>query len=113
MLDCIFCKIANKEIDSQIVFEDDKMVAFKDLSPQAPVHLLIIPKKHIQSLADVSEDDVKLLGEMLIRVKKLAEEFELENGYRTVINTRGDGGQTVDHLHIHLLGKRKMQWPPG
>lgn len=113
MSDCIFCKIANKEIDSKLVFEDNDIVAFNDLSPQAPVHILIIPKKHIKSLADASDDDGKLLGNMLVRAKKLAEEFGLDNGYRLVVNTREDGGQSVDHLHMHLLGKRKMQWPPG
>lgn len=113
MTDCIFCKIANKEIPSKLVYEDDQMVAFHDLSPQAPVHLLIIPKKHIASLDDVEKEDEPLMGYILYKVKDIAAEAGIENGYRLVSNCGSDGLQTVEHLHFHLLGKRKMNWPPG
>ena len=113
MADCIFCMIADKQIPSNIAYEDDKIMAFHDLEPQAPVHVLIIPKKHIASLDDVQEDDLELMGDILTKVKVVAEQVGLDNGYRVVINTGEDGMQTVKHLHVHLLGKRKMTWPPG
>ncbi len=113
MADCIFCMIANKEIPSNIAYEDDRIICFHDLEPQAPVHVLIIPKKHIASLDDVTDDDAELLGYIMIKVKEIAELLGLENGYRVVNNCGEDGMQTVKHLHFHLLGKRKMQWPPG
>lgn len=113
MADCIFCAIANKEIPSNIVYEDDKIICFKDLEPQAPVHVLIIPKKHIASLDDVEECDKELLAHIMLKVKEIAQILELENGYRLVNNCGEDGFQTVKHLHFHLLGKRKMTWPPG
>lgn len=113
MSDCIFCKIANKEIPSNLVYEDDVIAAFHDLEPQAPVHVLIVPKKHIVSLNDVDFEDMEAMGWLLKKVKDIAEELELENGYRLVCNTGEDGMQTVQHLHFHLLGKRKMTWPPG
>lgn len=113
MADCIFCMIAGKEIPSNIAYEDDKILAFHDLEPQAPVHVLIIPKKHIASLDDVQEEDLELMGYIMTKVKEVAEKVGLDNGYRVVINTGEDGMQTVKHLHVHLLGKRKMTWPPG
>lgn len=113
MADCIFCMIANKEIPSNIVYEDDKIVCFHDLEPQAPVHVLIIPKKHIASLDDVTSEDAELLGYIMTKVKEIASELGLENGYRLVNNCGEDGMQTVKHLHFHLLGKRKLTWPPG
>nr|WP_315024314.1 histidine triad nucleotide-binding protein [uncultured Aminipila sp.] len=113
MAECIFCMIANKEIPSNIVYEDDKIVCFHDLEPQAPVHVLIIPKKHIPSMDDVNEEDQALLGHIMLKVKDIAKELGLENGYRLVNNCGEDGFQTVKHLHFHLLGKRKMTWPPG
>ncbi|MBE6034022.1 histidine triad nucleotide-binding protein [Aminipila sp.] len=113
MAECIFCMIANKEIPSTVVYEDDKIVCFHDLEPQAPVHVLIIPKKHIASMDDVDEEDQALLGHIMLKVKDIAEKLELENGYRLVNNCGEDGFQTVKHLHFHLLGKRKMTWPPG
>ena len=113
MSDCIFCMIASKEIPSNIVYEDDKIIAFHDLEPQAPVHVLIIPKKHIASLDAVSAEDQELLGYLAAKVKDIAAELGLENGYRLVSNCGEDGLQTVQHLHFHLLGKRKMLWPPG
>lgn len=113
MADCIFCMIANKEIPSNIVYEDDKIVCFHDLEPQAPVHVLIIPKKHIASLDDVTAEDAELLGYIMTKVKEIAGTLGLENGYRLVNNCGEDGMQTVKHLHFHLLGKRKLTWPPG
>ena len=113
MADCIFCMIANKEIPSNIVYEDDKIVCFHDLEPQAPVHVLIIPKKHIASLDDVTSEDAELLGYIMTKVKEIASKLGLENGYRLVNNCGEDGMQTVKHLHFHLLGKRKLTWPPG
>ncbi|MDR0852279.1 MAG: histidine triad nucleotide-binding protein [Clostridiales Family XIII bacterium] len=115
MSDCIFCAIAEKEIPSNIVYEDEEIICFHDLSPQAPVHVLIIPKKHFTSLDDVSEcaSDKELLGHLLSKVHVIAEMLGLENGYRLVNNCGEDGYQTVPHLHFHLLGKRKLTWPPG
>ncbi len=113
MSDCIFCMIANKDIPSRLVYEDDKIVAFHDLEPQAPVHVLIIPRKHIASLNDIQHEDAELIGYLISKVKELAGELGLENGYRLVNNCGEDGLQTVKHLHFHLLGKRKMAWPPG
>lgn len=112
--DCLFCKIAQGEIPSEIVYEDDRVVAFKDISPQAPVHLLIIPRRHIATLADIRADDAELIGQMHVVATQLAEEHGVaESGYRAVINCREDGQQSVFHLHLHLLGGRKMTWPPG
>ena len=113
MADCIFCMIADKQITSKIAYEDEKILAFHDLEPQAPVHVLIIPKKHIASLDDVQDEDQELMGYIMTKVKVVAEAVGLDNGYRVVINTGEDGMQTVKHLHVHLLGKRKMTWPPG
>ena len=105
--------IAGKEIPTNVVYEDDKIICFHDTDPQAPVHVLIIPKKHIASLDDVTEEDKDLLGYILFKVKDIAKELGLENGYRLVSNCGEDAFQTVKHLHFHLLGKRKMIWPPG
>lgn len=113
MEDCIFCKIAQKEIPSNAVYEDDRILCFHDLEPQAPVHVLIIPKKHIESLDAVTDEDKDLLGYIMTKVKDIAAELGLENGYRLVNNCGEDGFQTVKHLHFHLLGKRKLTWPPG
>ena len=113
MADCIFCKIAEKEIQSNVVYEDDKILCFHDLEPQAPVHVLIIPKKHIASMDDVQAEDQALMGHIMVKVSEIAEILGLENGYRLVNNCGEDGFQTVKHIHFHLLGKRKMTWPPG
>lgn len=115
MEDCIFCKIAWKEIPSNIVYEDDQVIAFKDLEPQAPVHVLVIPKKHVESVLALTEDDRELAGHILCKVvPQLAKELGIdENGFRLVANTGKDGQQTVKHLHFHLIGGRSMQWPPG
>jgi histidine triad (HIT) family protein len=109
---CIFCRIARGEIPAQMVMNNKDIAAFKDLNPQAPVHILIIPKKHIRSLDDAA--DTELLGRMLSLAAAIARQEKIaRTGYRTVINTGADGGQSVDHLHIHLLGGRPMTWPPG
>lgn len=113
MTDTIFSKIIRREIPADIVYEDDLCLAFKDIAPQAPVHILVIPKKPIPKLADATPEDHALMGHLLLKVKQVAEEAGLENGYRVVINTGDDGGQTVHHLHLHILGGRPMQWPPG
>lgn len=109
----IFSKIIRKEIPAHIVYEDDLALAFTDVNPQAPVHILIIPKKPIVNLATAEPEDQALLGHLLLIVQKVAAQAGLENGYRVVINTGVDGGQTVYHLHIHILGGRSMSWPPG
>jgi len=109
----LFSKIIRKEIPADIVYEDDLALAFRDINPQAPVHILVIPKKPIPKLADANSGDLALMGHLLLTVKLVAEQLGLTNGYRVVINTGNDGGQTVDHLHLHILGGRHMNWPPG
>jgi histidine triad (HIT) family protein len=109
---CIFCRIARGEIPAQMVVNNKDVAAFRDLNPQAPVHVLIIPKRHVASLDDANDSD--LLGRMMTLAAAIArQEGIAKSGYRTVINTGKDGGQSVDHLHIHLLGGRTMTWPPG
>jgi len=109
---CIFCRIAHGEIPAQMVANKKEIVAFRDLNPQAPVHVLIVPKKHVGSLDDA--EDFDLLGRMMSLAAAIARQEKIaKTGYRTVINTGKDGGQSVDHLHIHLLGGRAMAWPPG
>jgi histidine triad (HIT) family protein len=110
----IFEKIAAREIPAQIVFEDDEVLAFKDVNPQAPVHVLITPKRVIPRLADARETDRQLLGKLLLTAGKVARDLGLsESGYRVVINSGSDAGESVPHLHLHLLGKRALAWPPG
>jgi len=111
--DCIFCSIISRELPSKKVFEDEFIYAFYDKNPQAPIHILIVPKKHLNSLNDCNENDKFILGHMLVKAKEIAEEQGLKNGYRIVINTGSNAGQTVFHLHIHLLGGRFFTWPPG
>ena len=113
MSDTIFGKIIRREIPADIVYEDDLALAFKDINPQAPTHILVIPKKPIPRISDAGSEDQALLGHLLWTVKQVAEKAGLSNGYRVVINNGADGGQTVDHLHLHILGDRQMQWPPG
>ncbi len=110
---CLFCKIVGGEIPSKKVFEDDLTYAFRDINPQAPTHVLVVPRKHIASLAETSVEDQGMLGYLHLIAARIARSEGLENGFRTVINTGPDGGQTVDHLHVHLLGGRGMGWPPG
>lgn len=112
-MDCIFCKIANGEIPCNKVFEDDKVLAFYDLDPQAPVHVLIIPKIHIASANALTEENAAVVAHIFLVAKQIAETLGLQNGYRIVNNCGEDGGQTVKHLHFHLLGGRAMAWPPG
>lgn len=111
--DTIFGKIIRKEIPADIVYEDDLALAFRDVNPQAPIHILVIPKQPIAKLADAESQDHALMGHLLLTVKRIAEQQGLTNGYRVVINTGVDGGQTVYHMHLHLLGGRSMTWPPG
>jgi histidine triad (HIT) family protein len=113
MNDTIFGKIIRREIPANIVYEDELALAFTDVNPQAPTHILLIPKKAIAKLDEATEADHALLGHLLLTVKKIAAQAGLSNGYRVVINNGEDGGQTVYHLHIHILGDRALQWPPG
>ncbi|MBC2579247.1 histidine triad nucleotide-binding protein [Clostridium sp. DJ247] len=114
MEDCIFCKIIKGQIPCEKVYEDDIVLSFKDISPAAPIHVLIIPKEHISSLNDISEENSKIIAHIFIIAKKIAKDLGLsENGYRIVTNCGEDGGQTVGHIHFHLLGGRSLKWPPG
>lgn len=112
-MDCIFCKIIAKEIPSTLIYEDENVVAFHDINPQAPVHFLIIPKEHIESNDDMTEENSPIIGHVFAVAKRLAKENGLTNGYRIVNNCSEDGGQSVNHIHFHVLGGRKMLWPPG
>ncbi len=114
MNDCLFCKVIAREIPGQIVFEDDELVAFRDINPQAPLHLLIVPRRHVATLNDLQPGDDVLVGSMFRRAAALATEHgHAERGYRTVFNCNRDAGQTVFHIHLHVLGGRSMTWPPG
>ncbi len=111
---CLFCKIANKTIPADIVFEDEAVIAFNDISPQAPVHILLIPKKHIENILEFNENDDRLLGKITGAIQEIAKKTQMDTqGLRVVTNTGEDAGQTVFHVHFHLLGGRSMQWPPG
>lgn len=113
-MDCLFCKIASKQINARIAFENDRVVAFHDLFPQAPTHVLVIPKAHYSTLNDVPATESALLGELVTTASALAKELGFaEDGYRVVMNCNGDGGQSVYHIHLHLLGGRHLAWPPG
>ena len=108
--DCLFCKIVNRELPADVVFEDDELVAFNDISPQAPTHTLIIPKRHIATLNDLTEAEINLPGEMILRARALADEKGIaESGYRLIMNCNAEGGQTVYHIHLHLLGGRQLR----
>jgi histidine triad (HIT) family protein len=111
--DCLFCKIAAGEIPVKRVYEDELCLCFPDINPQAPTHLLIIPRQHIASHAHTEQGHENLMGHMMAKAAEIARRQGLEKGYRLVINTGPDGGQTVDHMHLHLLGGRHMTWPPG
>ncbi|MDG2991469.1 histidine triad nucleotide-binding protein [Candidatus Synechococcus calcipolaris G9] len=111
--DTIFAKIIRREIPADIVYEDDLALAFKDVNPQAPVHILVIPKQPIPQLSAAVPEDHRVLGHLLLTVKRVAEQVGLTQGYRVVINNGQDAGQSVDHLHLHILGGRSLQWPPG
>lgn len=109
----IFKRIIDREIPARIVYEDDRCMAFHDVSPQAPVHVLVIPKKEIVSVATLADEDEGLLGHLWLVIRNLARELKLDQGYRVVVNSGDDGGQSVPHLHFHLLGGRPLKWPPG
>ncbi|MDR1947858.1 MAG: histidine triad nucleotide-binding protein [Spirochaetaceae bacterium] len=114
MSDCIFCKIVKREIPAKMIYEDDELLAFYDLAPQAPVHFLVIPQKHISNLMALEPVDIAFMGRLLHKAQELAVKLGCgEKGARFVINCKSDGGQTVDHLHIHVLGGRPLAWPPG
>lgn len=113
MLDCIFCKIASGEIPSKKVYEDEEVIAFYDLNPEAPIHILIIPKTHISSVDDITRENSLVISRIYEVAAKLSKEYELSDGYRIVTNCGKDGGQTVNHIHFHMLAGRSMQWPPG
>jgi histidine triad (HIT) family protein len=112
-MSCLFCKIASGEIPSAAVYLDERVYAFADINPKAPVHVLIIPREHIDSLAEATSEHGALLGHLFSIAAEIARNKGLANGYRVVVNTGEDGGQTVDHLHLHLLGGRQLTWPPG
>lgn len=113
MNDCLFCKMASGEIPTNKLYEDEQVLAFHDIDPQAPLHFLIIPKRHIPSPAALTEADAALVGHIYAVIAKIAVEQGLENGYRVVTNCGADGGQSVGHLHFHVLAKRSLAWPPG
>jgi histidine triad (HIT) family protein len=112
-MNCLFCKIIDGSIPSTRIYEDELCIAFSDIHPQAPVHLLVVPRKHVGSLAEATSEDAPLLGHLLAKAAEIAAQKGMAKGYRVAINTGSDGGQTVDHLHLHLLGGRHMTWPPG
>jgi histidine triad (HIT) family protein len=114
MSDCLFCRIIAREIPASIVYEDDRVLAFNDINPQAPTHVLVVPRQHIASLSELSDTDDQIVGEVVRRAAAIAQERGIAaGGYRTVFNTNRDAGQTVFHIHLHLLGGRAMTWPPG
>jgi histidine triad (HIT) family protein len=114
MSDCLFCKIVSREIPGAIVYEDDRVLAFNDINPQAPTHVLIVPKRHIPSIGDLTPADDQIVGELARRAAAIADERGIASrGYRLVFNTNREAGQTVFHIHLHLLGGRPMHWPPG
>jgi len=113
MSDCLFCKIVDGKIPAKLVTQDDRAVAFRDLNPQAPTHVLIVPKKHIPSLNELTEADAALVGHLHVVAKQIAADEGLRDGWRVVFNTGAHAGQTVFHIHLHLLGGRGMAWPPG
>ena len=114
MVECLFCKMVNGEIKPDVVYENEAILAFRDINPQAPVHVLVVPKKHIATLNDLEPEHDVLVGEMYLTAKKVAEKLGIaESGYRTVMNCNEGAGQSVFHLHLHILGGRQMGWPPG
>ena len=114
MTDCLFCKIVARQVKASIVYEDDRILAFNDISPQAPTHVLVVPKRHVATLNDLSPGDDQMVGELVRRAAAIAKERGISaGGFRTLFNTNREAGQTVFHLHLHLLGGRAMHWPPG
>ncbi|MFT2097788.1 histidine triad nucleotide-binding protein [Marinomonas sp. 2405UD66-6] len=113
-MDCLFCKIVNGEIPATVLYEDDDVIAFEDIMPQAPTHFLVIPKRHISTLNDLTDDDAAVVGKLQITAAKVAKQKGIsEEGYRVAMNCNEMGGQTVYHIHMHVLGGRQMTWPPG
>lgn len=113
MQDCLFCKIVNKQIPSKFVLEDDRAFAFRDINPQAPTHVLIVPKKHIAALDEATEEDRQILGHLLLLARQIARDENIVPGYRVVVNNGAGAGQSVFHIHVHVLGGRTFTWPPG
>jgi len=114
MTECLFCRIINREIQATIVYEDGQIVAFNDINPQASTHVLVVPRRHIASLNELTPDDDQIVGEVVRRAAVIAKQRGISTGgYRTVFNTNADAGQTVFHIHLHLIGGRQMHWPPG
>lgn len=112
-MDCLFCKIVAGDIPAKKIYEDDLIVAFHDIAPQAPVHFLVIPKKHIATMNDIQEEDRELIGHIMYTAQRLANELGCKDGFRVAMNCNEMGGQTVYHIHLHVLGQRQMSWPPG
>lgn len=112
MNSCLFCKIIGKEIPSTPIYEDENCYAFNDINPQAPIHILIVPKKHIDKIENLKQEEAPLIGELILVAKKIAQEKNLTKGYRLVFNDGVEGQQSVDHIHLHLLGGKQMKWPP-
>lgn len=112
-MDCLFCKIIKGEIPSDRIYEDEYVYGFRDIDPQAPTHFLLVPKKHIESVDDLTEEDGHIISRIFMVIQKLAREEGLDKGYRVVTNVGEEGGQSVNHLHFHVLGGRSLQWPPG
>jgi histidine triad (HIT) family protein len=111
---CIFCQIIERKISGRILFEDDRCIAFSDVTPQAPIHALVVPKRHIPTLLDLAEGDKEMIGHLVWVANQVARDQKIDDaGFRTVLNCKGAGGQTVYHIHLHLLGGRQMMWPPG
>jgi histidine triad (HIT) family protein len=114
MMSCIFCRIVKGEVPSKRLYEDEDVLAFADISPQAPTHVLVVPKRHIANIADITPGDAELIGKLFLIGNQMARDGGIaERGYRLVINSGPDGGQAVDHIHLHVLGGRRMTWPPG
>ena len=113
-MSCLFCKLAKGEINSDIVYEDDEVIAFRDIHPQAPHHILVIPRRHIATVNDTDPEDTTLIGKLILTAQRVAKDLGVaEDGYRLVMNCNGHGGQTVFHIHLHLLAGRSLHWPPG
>lgn len=112
-MDCLFCKIIKGEIPSKLIYEDDQVYAFHDIDPKAPIHFLVIPKKHIATLNDLQPADEQLIGHIVFTAQRLAKELGCDEGFRVVMNCNEHGGQTVYHIHMHVLGQRQLDWPPG
>lgn len=110
---CVFCEIVKNNLKSEKIYEDEEILAFKDVEPQAPVHFLVIPKKHIKSLNDLKGQDFEIMGRIFKVIQKVVKDLKIENGFRVINNCGKDGGQTVEHIHFHVLAKRKLSWPPG